>query len=125
MSEIPAAPSGAPAPEAAKAAPAPAAAAPAPETAAPAPRAEAAPAQTVIGENAILLFKTPTCPNCKAAGMLLDKAGVEYMPLNANEEKDLVARFDVKQAPTLVLVNGESFEKYRGVSDIKGWLMKK
>ena len=71
----------------------------------------------------ILLFKTPTCPNCKAAGALLDRAGVQYTALNANEEKELVGKFGVKQAPTLVLVNGENFEKYRGVSDIKGWLM--
>ena len=72
-----------------------------------------------------ILFKTPTCPNCKAAGALLDKAGIAYQALNANEEKELVEKFGVKQAPTLVLVNGDSFEKYRGVSDIKGWLMNK
>ena len=46
-------------------------------------------------------------------------------PLNSNEEKELVMKYGVKQAPTLVLINGDSFEKYRGVSDIKGWLMKK
>ena len=73
----------------------------------------------------ILLFKTPSCPNCKAAGAILDRAGVEYKPLNANEERELVQKFGIKQAPTLVLVNGDSFEKYRGVSDIKGWLMHK
>ena len=72
----------------------------------------------------ILLFKTPTCPNCKAAGALLDRAGISYSTLNANEEKDLVARFGVRQAPTLVLIHEGGFEKYRGVSDIKGWLMK-
>ena len=72
-----------------------------------------------------ILFKTPTCPNCKAAGALLDKAGVSYTALNANEEKDLVAKYGIKQAPTLVLVEGDSFEKFRGVSDIKGWLMNK
>ena len=77
------------------------------------------------GSMSILLFKTPSCPNCKAAGAILDKAGVEYEPLNANEERELVKKFGIKQAPTLVLVNGDSFEKYRGVSDIKGWLMHK
>ena len=94
--------------------------------------ATAAPAESSVkvavkpeGSMTILLFKTPSCPNCKAAGAILDKAGVEYEPLNANEEKDLVAKYGIKQAPTLVLVNGESFEKYRGVSDIKGWLMHK
>ena len=73
----------------------------------------------------IILFKTPTCPNCKAAGALLDKAGVNYTALNANEERELVEKFGVKQAPTLVLINGDNYEKYRGVSDIKGWLMKR
>ena len=69
------------------------------------------------------LFRTPTCPNCKAAMALLDRAGVPYQPLNANEEKELVKQYEVRQAPTLILVNGDNFEKYRGVSDIKGWLM--
>ena len=92
------------------------------------PEAPAAPVQEKSEPAApktadVLLFKTPTCPNCKAAGALLDKAGVRYTALNANEEKELSKQYGVKQAPTLVLVNGDSFEKYRGVSDIKGWLM--
>ncbi len=93
--------------------------------------AKTAPEQTLADEKApvtgaatssILLFKTPTCPNCKAAGALLDKAGLEYDALNANEQKDLVAKYGVKQAPTLVLLTDSGFEKFRGLSDIKGWL---
>ncbi|MBQ1316380.1 MAG: ribonucleoside triphosphate reductase [Lachnospiraceae bacterium] len=103
------APQAAPAEAAPKAAPVPAPAA----------------AEAKCADANVLLFKTPTCPNCKAAAALLDRAGVAYTALNANEEKELVEKFGVKQAPTLVLINGDSFEKYRGVSDIKGWLMKK
>ena len=77
------------------------------------------------GNPDILLFKTPTCPNCKLATALLEKAGIAFTALNANEEKELVEKYGVKQAPTLVLIHGDSFEKYRGVSDIKGWLMHK
>ncbi len=90
-----------------------------------------APAEPVIAPEApkeaitAMLFKTPTCPNCKLASALLDKAGIRYIALNANEEKELVEKYSVKQAPTLVLVDGDEFEKYRGVSDIKGWLMHK
>ena len=80
-------------------------------------------APTKVGT--IILFKTPTCPNCRAAAALLDKAGINYTALNANEEKELVKKFGVKQAPTLVLIGKESYEKYRGVSNIKGWLMGK
>ena len=83
--------------------------------------AQAAPAEETAS-GTVFLFKTPTCPNCKAAGALLDRAGIKYTALNANEEAQAVEKFGVKQAPTLVLVNGDSFEKYRGVSDIKGWL---
>ncbi len=90
-------------------------------------KAEETPAvakQEVPNDTEIYLFKTPTCPNCKAAAVLLDKAGIKYTALNADENKELVEAFGVKQAPTLVLKTGETFEKYRGVSDIKGWLMK-
>ncbi|MER2143556.1 MAG: anaerobic ribonucleoside-triphosphate reductase, partial [Eubacteriales bacterium] len=70
-----------------------------------------------------ILFKSPTCPNCKAAMALLDKAGVKYAAVNATDARELTAKYGVKQAPTLVVRTGEGFEKYRGVSDIKGWLM--
>ncbi len=73
----------------------------------------------------ILLFRTATCPNCAAAEKMLDKAGVEYSVLNADEEPALVSRFSIMQAPTLVLVKGDEFEKVGGVSDIKGWLAKR
>ena len=89
-------------------------------------KAEETPAvakQEVPSDAEIYLFKTPTCPNCKAASVLLDKAGIKYTALNADENKELVETFGVKQAPTLVIKNGDGFEKYRGVSDIKGWLM--
>ena len=73
----------------------------------------------------ILLFKTTTCPNCKAARTMLDRAGVHYTVIDATEHKDLARKYRVMTAPTLVLVNGESFERLRGVSDIKGWLESK
>ena len=75
-----------------------------------------------LHDTGIILFKTPTCPNCKAAAALLDKAGVDYTVLNANEERELVSKYGIKQAPTLIVENGSGYEKYRGVSDIKGWL---
>ena len=49
--------------------------------------------------------------------------GIAYTALNANENKELVAQYGVKQAPTLVLIEGDGFTSFRGVSDIKGWLM--
>ncbi|MBR6914761.1 MAG: ribonucleoside triphosphate reductase, partial [Clostridia bacterium] len=94
---------------------------------APVDDAPAAPAECVNEAPAAdgcgaILFKTPTCPNCKAAAALLDKAGIAYEAKNADAEPDLVAQYGVKQAPTLVILKDGGFEKYRGVSDIKGWI---
>jgi ribonucleoside-triphosphate reductase len=94
-----------------------------PETEVPADEVTAADAAAVVAEAQAILFKTATCPNCRAAMQLLDKAGVEYQTLNADEERELVAKYGVKQAPTLVVLEGDGFEKFRGVSNIKGWIM--
>lgn len=69
------------------------------------------------------LFMTPTCPNCKLAIALLDKAGFQYQKFIASDVPDLVKKFGVKQAPTLVVAASDSFEKHNGVSDIKQFLM--
>ena len=65
------------------------------------------------------LFTTATCPNCKIACSVLDKAGVQYSKLLANENAELTTSLGVKQAPTLVVVKGGEVQKFTGVSDIK------
>ena len=74
--------------------------------------------------NGVFLFKTATCPNCKIACALLDKAGVKYSEVLASaENKALVDQFEIKQAPTLVVVENGIATKFVGVSDIKKFLM--
>jgi ribonucleoside-triphosphate reductase len=68
------------------------------------------------------LFTTATCPNCKIAKSVLDRAGYLYHTLLANENAELVNEFGIKQAPTLVVVKGGVAEKFAGVSDIKKML---
>ena len=70
-----------------------------------------------------ILFKTAVCPNCKIAGSMLDEAGVDYSAMDANDAPELVKKYGIMQAPTLVLVDGDNYEKYTGVSDIRGWLL--
>ncbi len=65
-----------------------------------------------------ILFSTPTCPNCKIACAKLEKAGIEYEKVNANENPELVSRFGVKGAPTLVVAGSKKYEIYKGLSDI-------
>ena len=76
----------------------------------------------VPAENTVLLFKTTVCPNCRAAVAMLDKAGVNYITVNAEEDMGLVNKYGIRQAPTLIVPGTDSFEKYRGVAEIKNWL---
>ena len=69
-----------------------------------------------------MLFTTKTCPNCRVAMALLDKAELGYEKLLAEENADACAAFGINQAPTLIVSDGESFKKYAGVSDIRGYL---
>ena len=69
-----------------------------------------------------MLFTTATCPNCKIAAALLDKAGVAYEKLLANEHADLVAEYGIKQAPTLIVGTPDGVQKLTGVSEIKKYL---
>ena len=79
-------------------------------------------AEAKVEPTRTLLFTTATCPNCKVAKMLLDKAGIEYETLLANENLELVRSFEIKQAPTLVLTDGKSYTKYVGTSEIKKYI---
>ena len=67
----------------------------------------------------ILLFATKTCPNCKVAKSYLDKAGVPYSTVYADEDTETTEKYGVRQAPTLVLVQGDNAEKIVNLSNIK------
>ncbi len=72
------------------------------------------------GESRVMLFTTKTCPNCKMACVFLDNAGLVYEKLFADEHPDLVAKYGIKQAPTLVVVdNGVEIVKAANLSNIK------
>ncbi len=72
----------------------------------------------------IMLFTTKTCPNCKAAKVMLDQAGIAYDVINAEEEVELSKQFGIMQAPTLVVADSEKFEKITNLSNIKKFIEK-
>ena len=75
-------------------------------------------APVAAGDDKTYLFVTATCPNCKLAKSMLEKAGVVYETVMANENPELVNRYGVKQAPTLVVEDNV----LKGVSEIKAYL---
>ena len=66
------------------------------------------------------LFTTKTCPNCKLVKEYLKN--VPYVTIDAEENMELARRYGVMQAPTLVVVNGDSHKKYVNVSNIKKYV---
>lgn len=69
----------------------------------------------------VLLFATATCPNCKMAANFLDKAGISYKKLLAEENAELAKEYDVTQAPTLIVIDGDKAEKIVNLSNIRAY----
>ena len=69
-----------------------------------------------------VLFATKTCPNCKMAKMLLDKAGIAYEVIDAEENVELTKEYGVKKAPTLIVPMADGLKVYENASNIKGYI---
>ena len=71
----------------------------------------------------VLLFATKTCPNCKMAAVFLEKAGIPYKKILADENVDLVNKYGIKQAPTLIVAeNGIEVDRAVNLSNIKKYI---
>lgn len=73
--------------------------------------------ETSVSEET-LLFTTKTCPNCRAAKQMLDKAGIRYKTVDAEENAELSKKYNVRQAPTIVSANGI----FAGLGNIKQFI---
>ena len=71
---------------------------------------------------AILLFATKTCPKCKVASVLLDKAGIAYEKLYVEDNEDLARHYGLNQAPTLIVISGDEHTSYAGPEAIKAFI---
>ena len=71
----------------------------------------------VVSENT--LFTTKTCPNCKMAKMILDKAKIKYTVIDAEEDAELTHKMGVQKAPTLLVPTKNGVKVYDNASEIK------
>ena len=76
-------------------------------------------------KDGIYLFGTKTCPNCKVAIKLLDKENIKYKYIDAEEEVELTKEFNVKKAPTLIIINKCEVEHINNISGIKKYIENK
>ena len=77
---------------------------------------EAAP---TVEADRLILFTTKTCPKCRMAKEFLNKAGITYEVVLAEENAELCKEYGIKEAPTLVILSAEGATKISGPSDIK------
>ena len=69
-----------------------------------------------------VLFATKTCPKCKIAAQLLEKAGIAYEKLFVEDNVELATELALKQAPTLVIYKGDVAEKIADLPAIKTFI---
>ena len=70
----------------------------------------------------LVLFTRNGCPNCKTSKMMLDKAGIKYTTVNAEENKNMTLKYGVKKAPTLLVPKGSGFEAFDNASEIRKYI---
>ncbi len=82
-----------------------------------------APAEIATDEpDELLLFTTKTCPNCRMACMMLDKAGIPYQKIDAEADAAFTRRHNVQQAPTLVYIHHGEARNIANASNIKAFI---
>ena len=69
-------------------------------------------------ENEVLLFTTPTCASCKMIKTSLKSAGITHKEIDATKHQDLVEKYGVQQAPSLVSVRSGNAEKFAGPAKV-------
>ena len=75
-----------------------------------------------IAAQKTVLFATTTCPNCKMAVHFLQKAGIEFEEIFADKDPEAAKKFDIRQAPTLIVSDGENVQKITNLSNIKAYI---
>ena len=75
-----------------------------------------------VGATEYVLVATKTCPNCKMAGAMLDKAGINYRKVYAEDEPETATAYGVGQAPTLVILGNNAITRVQNVSNIKKYI---
>ncbi len=71
-------------------------------------------------DNVRYLFTTKTCPNCAVAKEILGDE--PYVLIDAEENAELVQKYGVMQAPTLVVVENNKAKKYVNASNIQKYV---
>ncbi len=66
----------------------------------------------------VMLFETKTCPNCKAVKKILKDRNIDYEEIDCMANEELVDKYNIMSAPTLVIRHDEEYLKLTGLNSI-------
>lgn len=66
----------------------------------------------------VMLFETKTCPNCKAVKKILKDRNIDYEEIDCMVNEELVDKYNIMSAPTLVIRHDEEYLKLTGLNSI-------
>ena len=78
--------------------------------------------QKAFSDESAVPLTMKTCPNCKIAAALLDKAGIPYEKLYVEDNGQKAKDLGLKQAPALLVTKEGKTDRYLNVSEIKRYL---
>ncbi len=70
----------------------------------------------------VILFATKTCPKCKISAQLLEKEGIAYEKIYHEDQPDFAKKYDLRQAPTILLLNGTKAVAYSDITGVKQFI---
>ncbi len=74
------------------------------------------------GKVRLILCATKTCPKCMMVKMFLERAGLEYEIVYAEDNEQFFKDNGIQEAPTLLVVKGDAAEKYANPSNIRKYI---
>lgn len=79
---------------------------------------------TTTTSNHLVMITTTTCPNCKLAKEKLNKFGFKYDEVYADKDPEFAKKYNVRQAPTLLILNDshEEIERYTSLGNISRYV---
>ena len=70
----------------------------------------------------LILCATKTCPKCMMVKMFLDRAGLKYEVVYAEDNEEFFKANGIQEAPTLLVVKDDAAEKYANPSNIRKYI---
>ena len=77
---------------------------------------------TFAEEGRAVLVAGKTCPKCKIAASLLDKAQIPYEKVYYEDNPDFAKKYRIRQAPTMLYFVGDDYTEFSDIAGVKEFI---